>query len=300
MPSFITHYYSGQLLQQLLAQPQLHIVTHHSPAFEIGLQGHDTLFYVFGKLRGYGSLAHKEKLKECAEVIGDYVREFPQKKEYLAFTYGYLAHLALDAVMHPYVTYKSEVIKNQLPEHLQKSSHYLLEGGIDYLVAYTLMNMEENFLPYSILTKEKEAQVAFADIYYNVVDKFYDRDISYSKLKLAVRRFRQYQYVFDHEKSIMFKGLMFLSKQCHYPQYVNGFVRPKCVDMQADWFNYSKSPFPVSINSTTLSTETVPEIIDRGVALAHAMINAFDGYLENHTPMDDSLFLVNAAGYENK
>lgn len=298
MPSFITHYYSGQLLQQLLDQPQLHTVTHHSSAFEIGLQGHDSLFYVFGKLRGYGAIAHKEKLKECAQAIGDFVRDNPHKKEYTAFAYGYLSHLALDAVMHPYVTYKCEQIKHLLPEHLQKSSHYLLEGGIDYLVAYTLMNMEEGFKPYSILPKDKEAQVSFADIYFNVVDKFYDREISYSKLKVAVRRFRQYQYVFDHEKSIMFKGLMFLSKQCKYPQYVNGFVRPKCVNEQADWFNLNRLPFPITVDSDILSTETVPELIERGVKLSHEMINAFDGYVENHTPMDDTLFAVNASGYK--
>ena len=89
MASFITHYYMADRVAGALQDKSASIIAGNRSAYDIGCQGNDLLFYVFGKFRGYASLTHTKRTHALFSEMCDYVRS-SGRDDLRAYLYGYM------------------------------------------------------------------------------------------------------------------------------------------------------------------------------------------------------------------
>ncbi|MDE6550479.1 MAG: zinc dependent phospholipase C family protein [Clostridia bacterium] len=299
MASFITHYYMGARVANALQEKSSAIIADNRNAYDIGCQGNDLLFYVFGKFRGYASLTHTKRTHALFKAMCDYVRA-SGRDDLRAYLYGYICHYALDAAIHPYVIYISgKHLPAFYPEHLHKSLHMLLEGGIDFIILRDYIGQDpktyraaEHFIPC-----DDKTCITVADMLYNCVDELYCVPVPYEKLSRMPVRMRRYQSIFENTKAMSYKGLLALGRLGGYPNYVYGFIKPKAEQATEDWMNISRRSYPCVTGGSRMINKTVEEIISDSVIAAIDIISAVDESIDNGADLPLSLFPTDFMGY---
>ena len=299
MASFITHYYMADRVAGALQDKSASIIAGNRSAYDIGCQGNDLLFYVFGKFRGYASLTHTKRTHALFSEMCDYVRS-SGRDDLRAYLYGYICHYALDAAIHPYVIYISgKHLPAFYPERLHKSLHMLLEGGIDFVVLRDYMGQDpktyqaaDNYIPC-----DENTCKSVADMLYNCVDKLYCVDVPYEKLSRLPVRMRRYQGIFENTKALSYKGLLALGRLGGYPNSVYGFIKPKAEQAAEDWMNISRRNYPCVTGGSIMIDKSVEEILTDSVATAIDIIRAADRAIDSGDTLPQSLFPTDFMGY---
>jgi len=107
MPSIYTHYYFADKCVDVLPRELQAIVRANRKFYDLGCGGADVLFfykpYKKTDVRRYGSLLHREKMKDQmdrfrAHVVGSC---YPDRD--IAYLAGYYTHFILDSAMHPFI-----------------------------------------------------------------------------------------------------------------------------------------------------------------------------------------------------
>lgn len=110
MPSTYAHYRLGQEVRKKVPEEAKKVIEQNPEAFLIGLHGPDILFY-YKPLQsnpvnqiGYGM--HERPGKEFFTRAARIVKLHKKEPAYLAYTYGFICHFALDVTCHGYIDEK--------------------------------------------------------------------------------------------------------------------------------------------------------------------------------------------------
>lgn len=132
MPAFYAHYKFGQEVEALLPDDLQDLVRQHQDLYDIGLHGPDILFF-YHPLRRHevgkqGLTIHHEKGKVFFEQAAETIHASRDQEAMLAYAFGAVCHLALDAACHPFIhryEKQSGISHHEIEKELEK---YLLNG----------------------------------------------------------------------------------------------------------------------------------------------------------------------------
>lgn len=127
MPAFYAHYRFGCDVLKVAPPPLRTICEKHRALFDIGLHGPDIFFFyrplIPNSVTKYGHQCHGRTGGEFLIRAKEVINGSANKDASLAYFYGFLCHLALDSVCHPYVY---EAMK------LSGESHTAIETSLDF------------------------------------------------------------------------------------------------------------------------------------------------------------------------
>ncbi len=136
MPTFYAHYKFGQEVKASLPDNLREIVEAHQSLYDIGLHGPDILFF-YHPLRRHrigkqGIAIHHEKGSVFFENAAKKIVNQSEPAAMLAYTFGCVCHLALDAGCHPFINQyekQSGISHHEIEKELEKS--LLRQDGFD-------------------------------------------------------------------------------------------------------------------------------------------------------------------------
>ncbi len=139
MPAIVSHYLLASKVYAGLSElrPDLELVR---DAFIWGASGPDIFFchrlfpYQKGRsLRKYGTMLHNMP----ADKLINYLVGFARAKNndiVMSYALGFVTHYAYDAIAHPYILYKSEVMEYKRPEKHKSVWHNQIESALDTIL----------------------------------------------------------------------------------------------------------------------------------------------------------------------
>ena len=139
MPAIVSHYLLASKVYAGLSElrPDLELVR---DAFIWGASGPDIFFchrlfpYQKGRsLRKYGTMLHNMP----ADKLINYLVSFARAKNndiVMSYALGFATHYAYDAIAHPYILYKSEVMEYKRPEKHKSVWHNQIEAALDTIL----------------------------------------------------------------------------------------------------------------------------------------------------------------------
>ncbi len=200
MPAMITHYLLGRRMLPLSGLP----VIKRQDAFLLGNQGPDMLYF----FRAYpwlvgkpglplGNALHEVRPSELVEILRELLKETPKEERDIIHSYilGFLCHYTADRMIHPFVSYWQEQLKELRPEYATDDNpyHYYIESALDtlflrhengeYVTAFPLGKV----LP----KKDKALEKAIARFYHRLLDKALGKTVPERQLRHLVPDMRQ-------------------------------------------------------------------------------------------------------------
>ncbi|MBP1743800.1 MAG: hypothetical protein H6Q58_778 [Firmicutes bacterium] len=119
MPAVAAHYYYGQAVLKLLPEDIKKLIEGHKPAFDLGLQGPDILFYYkLWKKNAVVELGHELHRQNADALISRALKNMrspdPDAQAYLL---GFVCHFVLDSTFHGRISQlAAEVVEHRLLE----------------------------------------------------------------------------------------------------------------------------------------------------------------------------------------
>ena len=120
MPSSYTHYRFGRDVLALLPPERREAICRHRALFDLGLHGPDLFFfhkpYQVNSINAMGRRMHTVSGKEVFHRFAVLRERTAHPEAVQAYLDGFLCHVVLDSVCHPYVT---EITANSSISHMQ-------------------------------------------------------------------------------------------------------------------------------------------------------------------------------------
>lgn len=279
MPNIYAHYLTGEFVFNQLPSPQQAALKSHWPAFRIGLQGPDFLFYMalrpprFPKrIYRMGSDLHSRRVGEFFSAAVRYLRtlEGEERASALAYVSGFLCHYALDTTAHPYIYYfvPDDRYHTLFETRLDCALMAHLGRDIRKEPVYRLIDADgekgpiarfySRVLPIShgVHLKEKEGVQALG--FFCTLMK-----MTYDPKGKKYRRFRRLEKMFCH-------GVPLISRAV-YPQAYQG----------VDYLNLSHTPWrSPALSDGPVHTESFLERMDQAVEKGTSYIDALFSAME--------------------
>ena len=304
MPSFVTHYYFGQLAQKAVKLDDA--VNEYPLSFNMGCQGPDLFFYYMDGAKhpdssippaSLGGFLHNHLIYEQFEYILDYVKKNGENGRAIAYAYGLLCHYAMDTVAHPFIYFMQEDVLPQFyPEKKIPALHILFETRLDNYVFNKKLNRSIKRFSNAVKT-EKEDREAIADFHLAVFKPMIDVDIDKKHIVKAAKFFKSYQNVFDDPTKILPTMLKGVSAIASYPSKLYGFIHPKgLLSESEDWLNDTHRHWPRCRKEDEVVDWNFDEVLDRCVERIEYLASDFNSARENNTHLDKSLYNITYDG----
>lgn len=168
MPSSITHAYFAQDVLNKVSDLSKRKICNND-YLRVFAQGPD-LFYFYNnlssnnmKIRSFGGYCHKHKTQEFFVNLVSYIKDnnLSGNGDVMSFLYGYITHMILDSVMHPFIYYKTGVFDRS---NFNTYKYNGLHGEMEYYLDI-----------YMIYQKEKKEAIKFKCYkYFSNISKFDD------------------------------------------------------------------------------------------------------------------------------
>ena len=209
MPSSVPHsYFMQDIYNKLDNNIKYKIILEDAKTFA---QGPDIFYFYnmcFGKksnkYRDKGGYIHKHNVNLYFENLINYILDnnLKNNKQCLSFLYGSIAHFVLDSTAHPFIIYKTGVLRKGIPNTYKYSGlHQEMEY---YLDAYMIFQNEKveakDFKMYKYILNNSKLSKETLDLIGNVIYKTYgfkDMEKIYEKCIRDMKLFFKF-FNYDH------------------------------------------------------------------------------------------------------
>ncbi len=175
-------------------------------------QGHDIFYFYFAPsfksklIRKCGQTFHKTNTKEFFINMINYAKlnNLQNDSNVLSYIYGYICHYALDLTIHPYVTYKGGIFKNNNKDtYKYNSKHSDIETYIDcYMISKREQILPNKFKVYKFCFNNTKPNNNLKNIINNTffktyriknISKYYFRSIKIMRFLYWLMRYDPYK-----------------------------------------------------------------------------------------------------------
>jgi len=302
LPDILTHVYCADFARKNFENTTVmrQIIDRHIPAFYLGSQGPDFLFYFrvwpWKKDMGVPKLAdfvHKTKTSEFLGTAIDTLKEVDLASDdgqmILAYWMGFICHYALDSTAHPYIYYHSGINKDETSKlNGDKHNHKYLENIIDTLLIQKYDHVVD--LPrsqYACLPNKASALMPVFDHVSMVFEKVYEHPLPPRVIHESVVDMKKLAGLMNDPKHryrwLFGKAERIISK----PKYITTAAHPAKPEVQADFLNLAHNkwvhPCDVTIEYTDSFLDLFDQAMDKSVDL---MTYAWDTFKNKHSKDD--------------
>ena len=200
MPAMITHYLLGRRMLPLSGLPAIR----RQDAFLLGNQGPDLFYFfraypwLFGKAGlPLGNALHEVRPSMLVELLREVEEETPEEDRAFVHSYvqGFLCHYTADRMIHPFVTYWQEQLKELRPEYANDDNpyHYYIESALDTLFLHHENGEYVTAFPLTkvLPKKNKMLEKAIAGFYHRLLEKALGQTVPERQLRRLIPDMRQ-------------------------------------------------------------------------------------------------------------
>ena len=273
MPNLYAHYLTGQASFEKLLQLQQQALLKHWPAYRIGLQGPDFLFYFclrpprfLKRVYRMGGDLHGRNIGEFFAAAIRYLRALQgeERASALAYFAGFLCHYALDTTAHGYIYYF-------VPDDRY---HTLFETRLDCALMAHLKRDIAQTPPMKIVDADGETG-PIARFYAHVLPQSHGLRLREKEGIQALSFFRTVMKLTYDPKASKYRRFRRLEKMfCHGAPLISRAVYPQEYQ-DADYLNLSHTPWRApAVENGPIRHESFVELMDRAVEQGAAYIEA--------------------------
>lgn len=236
MPAMITHYLLGRRVLPLSGLPAIK----RQDAFLLGNQGPDILYFfrAYPWLPGkaglpLGNALHEVQPSVLIDLIRETEEETPSEEKAIVHSYvqGFLCHYTADRMIHPFVTYWQEQLKELRPAYANDDNpyHYYIESALDtlflhhengeYVTAFSLTKV----LP----KKDKVLEKAIARFYHRLLEKALGQTVPERQLRRLVPDMRQSMRLMTDSTELKGKLIRFYERLRKKGAWYSALLRTK-------------------------------------------------------------------------
>ena len=279
MPGFLTHYLAGQaVLDRLPAE--IDIPAAHGRIFTLGAQGADIFFYYapgFLRVRskGIGSDIHHADFGPFFMHMARWARQE------IIFSYlaGFLVHYAMDVAAHPFVNaFSQQADASSLQE---SAAHRHLETTLDVLMLARLTGERPaNVQQWTLIEAPHEHKQLAAIPFSEAVRKVYSRPLTPQDVYHAMTHMARLTRLLHSPNGRRKRIAAAIEDKTAGTRILSAMVHMQEVTDEQDYLNLSRTHW----GTDTTRCESFPELFDRAVAHAAALITALHGYQQGTLP----------------
>ncbi len=281
MPSHISHYlFASDLVQRTLPAADAAAVSADFDSFLcLGAQGPDLFLHNRRRRPSgitYGMVLHRKSAgRFCASLV-ETNRHKPLISPEGAYTIGWLSHVVLDRILHPYINYRAGWVIPKHPEtYHYRVNHVFLERTIDVLLLREKRNMQPEEFDFAskVEVDPGEARGVFGSVREALVSST-RRGENDSDLSRRIRN--AYLDAVDYYHAINTvdrrRARMELEFSDEELPFWLGIYHPICLPRDIDFGNRNRSPWRHPCSGEFYSTESVDDMYARGLGIAEQLV----------------------------
>ena len=239
MPAMITHYLLGRRMLPLSGLPAIK----RQDAFLLGNQGPDLLYFfraypwLIGKAGlPLGNALHKVQPSVLMNLIREVEAETTDEEKAIVHSYvqGFLCHYTADRMIHPFVSYWQEQLKELRPAYATDDNpyHYYIESALDTLFLHYENGEYVTAFPLTkvLPKKDKMLEKAIAGFYHRLLHKALGQTVSERLLRRLVSDMRQSMRFMTDSTELKGKLIRFYERLCKKGAWYSSLLRTKEVE----------------------------------------------------------------------
>ncbi len=277
MPSHISHYlFASDLVHRILPARDAAALTEDFNAFlTLGAQGPDLFLHNRRRKPSgltYGMILHRKSAgRFCASLV-----ETNQHKPFVspegAYTIGWISHIVLDRILHPYINYRAGWVIPKHPEtYSYRVNHVFLERTIDVLLLRARRNMAPDAFDFAsrIEVDPGEARGLFGSVRQALVAATRragdDSDLS-RRIRNAYLDAVDYYHAINTVDRRRARMELELSDE-ELPFWL-GVYHPIRLPEDIDFGNRARTPWRNPCSGQICSSESIDDMFERGLEVA--------------------------------
>ncbi|MFP4643733.1 MAG: zinc dependent phospholipase C family protein [Spirochaetales bacterium] len=281
MPSHISHYlFASDLVSRCLTEADAATITTAFDAFlTLGAQGPDLFLHNRRRKPSgltYGMILHRKSAgRFCASLVHSN-RLKPLISPEGAYTIGWISHVVLDRILHPYINYRAGwVIPNHPETYRYRVNHVFLERTIDVMLLRARRNMDPEAFNFAskVEVDQQQARGLFASVREALVaaTKRAEND---SDLGRRIRN--AYLDALDYYRAIdrldRSRARVELERSEEELPFWLGIYHPIRLPEDIDFGNRAREPWRHPCSGEIYSNESIDDMYERGLDLAEGLI----------------------------
>lgn len=305
MSDALNHFYCGEYaLEEIRNQPK-QIIKKNRSIYDLGTQGPDIFLYdgalPWKKSRGvvnFGSLLHKRSTNIFFLELVKATKEISDKSKFekaLAYIFGMLCHLSLDANTHPYINYNSGIyIKEKKETHKYKYCHKKLEVGLDIAFSEHIKKIPAvEFKRHNIFQISNEEIEVVHYLYNKVIKKIYGKSLTIYDITSCLKEAVLVQKITSDKTGIKSFVLSKAEKRYSNPYTYTRVIYVYKLNDNIDYLNIRKKTWynPCDINEK--HNESYPELFQSAFKDATKKIELINDLVNRKLSNEITLNIIN-------
>lgn len=302
MSDALNHFYCGEYaLEEISKQPK-QIIKRNRSIYDLGTQGPDIFLYdgalPWKKSRGLvnlGSLLHKRSTDKFFLELVKAAKKLSDETKYekaLAYIFGMICHLSLDANTHPYINYNSGIyIKEKKETHKYKYCHKKLEVGLDIAFSDYIKKIPAVEFPRHNIFKISNEEIEIVHyIYDKVIRKIYGKSLTVDDLISCLKEAVLVQRITSDKSGIKTYILSKTEKRYDNPFAYTRAIYVYKLNDNIDYLNIREKTWYNPCDITEKHNESYPELFNTACKDATKKINLINnlvnGKLNNNITLN--------------
>ena len=285
MPSHISHYlFASDLAHRVFSEASAaKLTTDFDEFLTLGAQGPDLFLHNRRRKPSgltYGMLLHRKSAgRFCASLVHTN-RHKPVISPEGAYATGWISHVVLDRILHPYINYHAGWVVPKHPEtYAYRVNHVFLERTIDVFLLRERRNMDPETLNFAsrVEVEPGQARGLFGSVREALVAATRrgenDSDLG-RRIRNAYLDAVDYYHAINTVDRGRARAELELSDE-ELPFWL-GIYHPICLPEDIDFGNRNREPWRHPCSGEIYSSESIYDMYERGLDLAEGLIGCME------------------------
>ncbi|SHJ60981.1 Zinc dependent phospholipase C [Dethiosulfatibacter aminovorans DSM 17477] len=310
MSDILNHYYCGELALEQIDAEIKNIILKNRTLFDLGTQGPDFFLYhgaaPWRKNRGYGKyggLIHKSETDRLIYNMLkhiDSIDDKTSKEKAISYAMGFVCHLSLDSISHPFIFYYSGVYtKGDKATEIHAHLHKEYEMILDALNSKRLGKIRSVYFPYrETFTPDPQNTEIIQQLYESLIEELTGENLPENAVSICIDDFMDLFSIFPDRSGIKKKLLGVLERIAGHPHAITKALIQKEFDDKDDYLNLKHGEWVHPCYKTIKSTESYVDLFDMAVKDAAKKINQLFKLIDSDFSIDDVAEIIHNVSFE--
>ena len=299
MSDILNHYYCGELALELIDTEIKTVISENRTLFNLGTQGPDFFLYhgaaPWRKNKGYskyGGLLHNCETNNLIYKMLKYaseIKNYEEKRKIFSYSMGFICHLSLDSLSHPFIFYYSGVYKKGNKEtEIYSHYHKEYEMILDALNSKRLGKTSSVDFPYfKTFTPDYKDISTVQNLYGYIVGETTGETLPDNAVSDCIADFMHLFSLFPDKSGWKKKFFKILENLTGHPHAVTKAFIQKEFEDKDDYMNMNHKKWVHPCDNTMVSTESYADLFDKAVKDTAKKINQLYKLIDSDFSIDD-------------
>lgn len=310
MSDILNHYYCGDLALEHIDTEIKNIILKNRKLYDLGTQGPDFFLYhgaaPWKKNKGYGKyggIIHKSETNRLIYHIFKHIKSIDEKtskEKAISYAMGFLCHLSLDSITHPFIFYHSGVYtRGDRATEIYSHYHKEYEMILDALNSKRLGKIRSVDFPYrETFTPDPQNMKEVQGLFEYLIEVITGERLPGDAVTTCVDDFMHLFSIFPDKRGIKKKLFGVLEKIAGHPHAITKALIQKEFEDKGDYMNLKHKEWVHPCDKTIESTESYVDLFDMAVKDTAKKINQLFKLIDSDFSIEDIAEIINNVSFE--